>query len=863
MKLRRLSRLLAIGALGGLFVLTLYAVTSGTRLADKVAEERVVSSAHDQAIRLSNAIDYIVLLRRNTRLLEDLDADAEALQETLAPIDAHQARSARAHLEEIRYIIGVIGTGDPRDDGTVTLASQMRAHQSGLLAAMEELLADHDRDLIATLYRALLVFAVATISFGALCAAGFFVIGRRLRQPLASIDHTISELAAGNLAARADVRRRDELGELGEHINDMARQRQQDEEDLRKSEERFRQLTENIREVFWLTDPEKSRMLYVSPSYEETWGRSRDALYDDPLNWMDAIHPDDRARVRAAASRQADGNYHEVYRIVRPDGGIRWISDRAFPVRDSDGRIYRIAGLAEDVTEHRRAEIALRERMKELACLYRVLELTTDSRLEPGEIYEGIAGLLPQSMQYEADTVASVTIGKETFSSAGWREPVDTLSAEIDGNGESYGTVTVGYLSAHDEEAAGEGPFLAEERALLEGVATHIGRMLQNRAMASSLRRAQRLEAVGQLTGGVAHDFNNLLTVIMGNAELLNDEPDNSSRQAESLAMIMNAAARGSELTSHLLAFARRQPLAPQSLDVNSLIAGMDELLRRTLGEHIRIELMQSPDLWQAMADRAQLESALLNLLLNARDAMPDGGSVTIETTNTRLSEEYVTKKSEVRPGEYVMIAVSDTGEGMPAEVLAKALEPFYTTKDPGMGTGLGLSMVYGFAKQSGGHLDIYSEPGHGTTVKLYLPRAGAAPQERQPETEPLAEGGEETILLVEDDAPVRQIAHRALASLGYRVIEAADGQEALRQLDANPDIDLLFTDLIMPGGLSGRELADEASRRRPGLKIVYTSGYTENAIVHHGRLDPGVILLTKPYRRADLAAILRRALRD
>jgi PAS domain S-box-containing protein len=380
-------------------------------------------------------------------------------------------------------------------------------------------------------------------------------------------------------------------------------------------------------------------------------------------------------------------------------------------------------------------------------------------------------------------------------------------------------------------------------------------------ALEEQLRQSQRLDAVGQLTGGVAHDFNNLLTVILGNAELLEKELA-ANRQLRPLAqMIATAAQRGASLTQRLLAFARKQALDPQPVDVNHIAADATVMLRRTLGEHIEIRLNCGEGLWQALVDAPQLENALLNICLNARDAMSDGGKLTIETSNTELEQHYADQHVEVRPGQYVLLAVSDTGTGIAPEHLNRVFEPFFTTKDKSRGTGLGLAMVYGFVKQTGGHVCLYSEPGEGTTVKLYLPRAVDA-AEPAPEARPElpAAGGTETILLVEDDELVRRYAHDQLSSLGYQVIEAHDAQQALVVLRSDAHVDLMFTDVVMPGK-SGRQLADEAARIRPGLKILYASGYTESAIVHHGRLDAGVSLLSKPYRRDQLARSIRATL--
>ncbi len=379
----------------------------------------------------------------------------------------------------------------------------------------------------------------------------------------------------------------------------------------------------------------------------------------------------------------------------------------------------------------------------------------------------------------------------------------------------------------------------------------------ERKRTAEQLRQSQRLEAVGQLTGGMAHDFNNLLTVILGNAELLHEQmPDNG--QAALAEMIVAAAQRGADLTQRLLAFARRQPLDPKTVDVNRLAAEMEPLLRRTLGEHIEIELSRGGGLWNALVDPSQLENALLNLCLNARDAMATGGRLTIETANVHLGQDYADQHADVKPGQYVMLAVSDTGAGIPREILRRIFEPFFTTKPQGKGTGLGLAMVYGFIKQTGGHIAAYSEVSYGTTIKLYLPRARigvALDVVRRPAG--LLRGGSEYILLVEDDDMVRQYASGLLESLGYRVYSLSDGAQALEVLRSQQPIDLLFTDVVMPG-ISGSQLAEEAARLRPGLPVLYSSGYTDNAIVHHGRLDSGVHLLSKPYRREELARKIR-----
>jgi signal transduction histidine kinase len=390
-----------------------------------------------------------------------------------------------------------------------------------------------------------------------------------------------------------------------------------------------------------------------------------------------------------------------------------------------------------------------------------------------------------------------------------------------------------------------------------------------------TLRQAHKMEAIGQLTGGIAHDFNNLLTIIIGNLDTLKRQlgkltPEKTGAEVSAMVarqvdVAMQASRNAAKLTQRLLAFARRQPLEPKKLDTNRLISGMSEMLGRTLGEVVNLEVVLGGGLWSTFADPNQLENAILNLAVNARHAMPDGGRLTIETTNAYLDEAYVRRFGDLHAGQYVQISVADTGAGIDPNVIDRVFEPFFTTKPTEAGSGLGLAMVHGFVKQSGGHVRIYSEIGHGTTVKIYLPRlresdakAAVPAPAAESNAAPAGARADETILLVEDNEGVREYARALLEEAGYGIIEASDASGALQLATDNARIDLLFTDVVLPGGVSGRQLSDQLLQQRPKLPVLYTTGYTRNAIVHHGRLDPDVNLLNKPYTQRDLLRKIR-----
>lgn len=570
------------------------------------------------------------------------------------------------------------------------------------------------------------------------------------------------------------------------------------------------------------------------------------------------VPPDKRAEISNLLERVGHGERFEHYETSRvcKDGRTVDVSLSISPIRSASGEIIGASKIARDITERRRTEKALDQEMEERR---RIFESSNDLILVSDSV-----GNLIQVSPSVSDILGyqpSEMVGHNAIKFIHPDDLEHTRKEMRAGRrGRSKRNFETRYISKEGKSVA-----LNWTGTWSEPVRRHffIGRDLtEKQAAEAQLRHAQKMDAVGQLTGGVAHDFNNILTVITGTIGILEEAVADQPQLAAVAKLIDEAAERGANLTKHLLAFARKQPLQPVEVDVNALVLEAAKLLHPTLGEHIEITPLLAEDAWTALVDPSQLTTAVLNLAINARDAMPNGGKLALETSNVFLDENYASLHSEVTPGNYVMIAISDTGSGIPPALLERVFEPFFTTKEVGRGTGLGLSMVFGFVKQSGGHVKIYSEEGHGTSVKIYLPRATGL---QQTAAEALVsgniEGGNETILVVEDDALVRRYVMTQIESLGYTTLEAANASDALRIIDDGPAIDLLFTDVIMPGIMNGRQLVDEALKRRPDLKTLYTSGYTENAIVHHGRLDSGVLLLAKPYRKSELARMIRLAL--
>lgn len=642
---------------------------------------------------------------------------------------------------------------------------------------------------------------------------------------------------------------------------------------LREREAEFHLLIETMPHIVWMARADGWHYRFNQRWFDYVGLTEEQSVGD---GWLDAVHPDDRSlTIRRWRDASRHGEAYEIeFRLRRGDGSYRWMLGRALPLCDDSGAILKWFGTCTDIDDLKHVEEVARLNEHRQRELVSQLEIER-AKLETAQAVARLGGwetdLATMVVSWSTQTYRIFGVpegGVVTHEAFLSRVHPDDREKVATAFRESIEQCAAGVVEHRIVMPDGSSRVVEERWEVVPGPDGRPGRAVgtcqdihDRRVLEEQLHWAQRLESIGQLTGGVAHDFNNLLTVILGNAESLSERLSADGANAALSKMILSAAERGAQLTQRLLAFARRQALDPRAVDVNELVTEMEAMLRRTLGEHIEIECRRGEGLWTALVDPVQLESGLLNLCINSRDAMPAGGRLTIETANVLLDDDYARQHADVRAGQYVMLAVSDTGVGIAAENLQRVFEPFFTTKGKGEGTGLGLAMVYGFCKQSGGHVNLYSEPGQGTTVRLYLPRlTGVASEAPIRQDRPEVVGGTEIVLLVEDDDLVRRFASEQLIGLGYRVILARNGAEALERLRSSEPVDLLFTDVVMPG-MSGRLLAQEALKLRPALKVLYTSGYTENAIVHQGRLDPGVNLLAKPYRRDELARKIREAL--
>jgi PAS domain S-box-containing protein len=583
----------------------------------------------------------------------------------------------------------------------------------------------------------------------------------------------------------------------------------------------------------------------VNPSAKRMLGWEEDEMIGHPL--ADFVHPDDVNRSIAETQRLANGAPTTAFenRFVGKDGNYRTLDWTAVP---DQGRIH---GIGRDITEYRRLALD-RERIWNISPVLKVVMQLDGTISDVNPSWTNTLGwTLAETIGHNIlEFVDPAFIDHSTAKLQELRNFTGMMATETLYKSKHGGTRRISWSTVPDNGTAyAFGRDITVESEASAALA----------ASEAQLQQAQKMDAIGQLTGGVAHDFNNLLQVISGNLELLSKETSLSEAADRRIKNAMEAVSRGASLASQLLAFGRRQPLAPKVLNLGRLTRNMDEILRRALGEAIEVETIVAGGLWNTLVDPVNVENALLNLAINGRDAMDGTGNLTVEVGNACLDEAYAKSAHDVTPGQYVVLSVTDTGSGIPPALLERVFEPFFSTKPEGKGTGLGLSMVYGFVRQSGGHVKIYSQVGQGTTVKLYLPRSFEAEDQIVAHESGAIFGGAETILVVEDDARVRETVIDTLTDLGYRVLQATDPQGALAIIESGIPIDLLFTDVVMPGRMKSTELARAAVERLPKLKVLFTSGYTENSIVHSGRLDQGVELLSKPYTREALARKVRQ----
>ena len=641
----------------------------------------------------------------------------------------------------------------------------------------------------------------------------------------------------------------------------------------------------------WDWDVPNDRVV-ADARFAKLYGVAREkAAAGAPLaDFFTAIHPDDLPGVEnSVAAALRDGSlFSREYRLVQADGVVKWVIAEGRPTLAPDGTALRFPGISFDITNRKNAEEALRDSEERVRAIINSIDQMIWSATPDGS-HDYF-----NERWYEFTGVPSGSTDGEGWAGmfhpedqdrawAVWRRSLETgapyhIEYRLRHRSGKYrwvlgraqpvrnakGAITRWFGSCTDiQDIVDAREVLARSREELEwAVQERTTKLLEAEAQ---LRHAQKMEAVGQLTGGVAHDFNNMLAVILGAMNLLERR---LARGETDLGRYIEAAKDGANraaaLTQRLLAFSRRQPLQPEIIEPNRMVAGMSELLTRALGEQVKVETVLAAGLWRINADVSQLENAILNLAVNGRDAMANGGRLTVETANTFVSEDYA-QQHTMSPGQYVMIAVTDTGTGMSGDILAKAFDPFFTTKEVGKGSGLGLSQVFGFVRQSGGHVKIYSEQGHGTTVKLYLPRHYGEAESREISSrndEPARGARGELVLVVEDDERVRNFSLEALRELGYTVAQADSGAAALALLRSGLTPALLFTDIVMPE-MTGRELATLATKGLPALKVLFTTGYTRNAVVHNGVLDAGTHLLQKPFSLEQLAEKVRRVLDD
>jgi len=632
-----------------------------------------------------------------------------------------------------------------------------------------------------------------------------------------------------------------------------------EQQKLQQSEEQFRQLAENINAVFWVSMPDKNVLLYVSPMFERIWGIDKKELYDNPKLWVEAIHEEDRDRMKAAIEKQAKGKHEETYRIIRRDGGLRWIHGRAFPLLDENENVYRIVGIAEDITSQKQTE----EELRRSETKYRsMMESITDQLYicspESKVEYMNPAMIKRLGRDATGETCHKVLHGLDhkcdwcIFDEVAKGKSLENnIVSPLDGRHYRITNMPV----HHKDGTISKMSIYRDITKYKEAVAG------KNKAQ-EQLRQAQKMESIGTLAGGVAHDYNNALTVIMGYTDLAMTDADPKGKLHADLNEILKASKHAKDITRQLLAFARKETIAPMVLDLNTNIEVMLKMLQRLIGEDIDLAWIPGDNLWSVKMDTSQIDQILINLCVNAKDAIAGVGKITIETGMVVLDADYCADHADFIPGDFVMMSISDNGCGIDKEILDNIFEPFFTTKDIDKGTGLGLATVYGIVKQNNGFINVYSEQDRGTTITIYMPRDDSKAVETQREIiKKIPKGRGETILLVEDEISILKLTKKILKGLGYKVLIADTPKGALKLAEEyKSEIHLVVTDVIMPE-MYGDELVNSLQSLYPDLKHIFMSGYTAHAIGHHGVLDEGVDFIQKPFSQIDLAKIVRKVL--
>jgi len=642
-------------------------------------------------------------------------------------------------------------------------------------------------------------------------------------------------------------------------------ERKRAEEALRESEERFREMAENLREVFWMFDWVKQKVIYVSPAYKEIWGRSIEDLYNSYEEWSKSIHPDDTEYARESFAKivETGGGEPREYRIVRPDGTVRWISDRGFAIQGKDGRVQRIAGIAEDITERYQAIEALRASEEK----YRT---ALEANPDPVVVYdiEGKVVYFNPAFTRIFGWSLGERLGKKMDSfvpEENWPETKMMINRVL--AGESFSGIESRRYNKEGKiiPVSISGAVLRDMDGNPVGSVINLRDISEQKNLESQLQHAQKMEAVGTLAGGIAHDFNNLLQAIQGYTELLLMRKKEGEAGFRELREVIRASKRGAELTQQLLTFSRKVESKRKPLDLNQEVGELRQLLERTLPKMIEVEFNLDPDLRMINADSAQLKQVLVNLAVNAKDAMPEGGKLVIDTQNISLDQEFCKRYAEVKPGDYVVLSMADTGHGMEKETLEHIFDPFYTTKEVGKGTGLGLAIVYGIVKNHEGYVMCYSRPGSGTSFRIYLPSLEAATEHEElmesQESKSPAMGGDETILLVDDEEFIRELGVDVLGQAGYTVLTASNGEQALEVYKRErAQIDLIILDLIMPG-MGGSKCLEELLKIGSQTRVLIASGYSPDASTK-GALETGAAgFINKPYDTKQLLELVRKIL--